>query len=327
MPHAFVTGATGFLGRHLVDVLGEAGWQITAMVRDPAAAEALFGTKVRLTQGDLTDPESVRGGMPKGTDAVFHTAADTSTWARHRVRQHAINVQGTQAVIEAATAKKAGRLIHVSSIAVFGIHHGIITEESETRGTGSRVSYVKTKAAGEACVRAAVQEGRLDAVIVNPTHIVGRYDTHNWARLIRLVADGSLPGIPPGGGNFANGRTVAEAMLAAVDRGRRGEHYILGGPNARFTDFIAVAGRTLNTPVTAKETPAWLLKGMARFLVPVGAVTGRKPLMTPEEAYFACESIDASSAKAVDELGYREISLEQSIAESVTFLRDQGLVT
>jgi len=325
MPTAFVTGATGFLGRHLIDVLLEANWTVIAVVRNPSAAQKILSTKVTLFPGDLTKPESIRKAMPQDVDCVFHTAADTSTWSKEAARQAKININGTSALLQIMLDKEAKRLVHVSSIAVFGEHHGPITEETPRLGARSWVSYVRTKAYAERKVKEAVERG-LSATIVNPTHIVGRYDSHNWARLVQMLANDNLPGTPPGAGNFANGRAVAEGVLAAYHKGKDGENYILGGPQASFYEFLEIVAEKIGKDKPKKPLPAFAMKLFARILSWLSIITGKRPMVTPEEANFSCETLDAHSDKAEKELGYRIIPLEQSIDECITYLKEENLL-
>ncbi|MEX0299987.1 MAG: NAD-dependent epimerase/dehydratase family protein [Kordiimonas sp.] len=325
MPTAFVTGATGFLGRHLIDVLLEENWTITAMVRDPKAASETLDNRVTLVKGDLINPSDTRKAMPDTLDCVFHAAADTSTWAKEARRQQLVNEEGTRSILQAVLDKNVKRMVHVSSIAVFGEHHEPITEETPRKGAKSWVSYIQTKSYAERKVKEAVDRG-FDAVIVNPTHIVGRYDNHNWARLIQMMAEDTLPGTPPGGGNFANGRAVAEGIVAAFHKGKAGNNYILGGPKASFEEFLTIAADKIGKGAPKKPLPAWLLKTMASILSFISIFTGKRPMITPEEALFSTEEQDARSDKAISELGYRIVPLEQSIDESIEFLKENNLL-
>ncbi len=328
MPTAFVTGATGFLGHHIVDVLIERGWQVTAMVRDTRAAEAALGMQPTLTfvHGDLTDTQSVEAAMPEGVDGVFHAAADTSSWKKDAARQNAINIGGTEAILRAMAVRGAGRLVHVSSISVFGHQPGEVDEDSPHLAADSWINYARSKAAAEACVRDRITEG-FDAVIVNPTHIVGTYDTQNWARMILKLVAGDLPGIPPGGGNFANGRKVAEAIVTAHHNGGRGESYILGGPFATMRDFITEAARQLGITPPKRVLPGWMLGTLARMSAGVSAITGQRPRITPEEAAFASATERSRSDKAIRVLDYEFVPLEHSINECINTLKSAKLLS
>ena len=131
---AFVTGAAGFLGRHLVEVLSRDGWRVIAFCLPTDRVDVLRPV-ADVVLGDITDAGSVRAAIPKGVDAIFHAAGDTSTWSRHAARQHTVNVVGTTNVIEAALQRSAARLIYTSSISAYGYQPGVRISE----GTPSSV--------------------------------------------------------------------------------------------------------------------------------------------------------------------------------------------
>jgi len=326
MPTAFVTGATGFIGRHLVDVLREDGWTIIAGVRDIARAEKLLDGSVTLVKADLLNPASIQTAMPDRADCVFHVAADVSSWSKEADRQYQTNVEGTAAVLQSTLNKEARRFVHVSSIVAYGEHKDVINDFTPRLGATSWVSYISTKSYAERKVKEAVDRG-LDAVVVNPTDIVGRYDDQNWVRMIKMVADGTLPAVPPGNGNFANGRAVAEGILAAYKHGKTGQNYILGGPYATFHEFLSLAASKLGKPAPKKPISATLLKLYASLLEMVSKITGRRPAVTKEEAYFACQSYRVNYDRAISDLGYRDVPLEQSIDEAIDYLREKGDLT
>ena len=323
MPTAFVTGATGFIGRHLIDVLREDGWSIIAAVRDPARAKSLLGDGIDYRKADLTEPSSIQRALPKSVDCVFHVAADVGTWSRDNDRQYRTNVEGTTHLLQAILDKDAKRMVHVSSIVAYGQHKDTISEDSPRKGAESWVSYVNTKSYAERKVKEAVDRG-LDAVVVNPTDVVGKYDDENWVRMIKMVADGTLPAVPPGNGNFANGRAVAEGILAAYKKGKAGQNYILGGPYATFYDFLSLAAQKLDKPAPAKPVAGWLLTTLAAALNLLSKVTRKRPKITLEEAYFACQQYRVNYDYTIKELGYRDVPLEQSVDEAIAYLREKG---
>src|SRR5437016_2477978 len=221
---AFVTGATGFLGRHLVEELLRTGWEVTCFHRASSDVSALRALGVKLASGTLHDADSVAAAMPEGVDAVFHVAANTNSWARNNGPQTRDNVEGTRAVVEAALRRKARKLVHTSTWGVWGFAANGVTEVDEStpmQGGASWINYDRTKWLAEQVVREGIARG-LDAVFLNPPHIMGRYDTVNWARLIRMAHRGTLPGVPPGAGQFADAAEVARAHVAAATKGRRG---------------------------------------------------------------------------------------------------------
>jgi nucleoside-diphosphate-sugar epimerase len=322
---AFVTGATGFLGQNLVERLVAAGWSVTAFHRARARLGVIERLGVARAAGDLLVPRDVRAAMPDGVDAVFHVAADTSMWRGHRVRQERVNIEGTRNVLAASFGADAKRVVHVSTAGVYDHGHGAIDEATPQIGGKSPVGYVRTKYLAELLVRTAVERG-LDAVIVNPSHIIGRYDRHNWARLIVMAATGRLPGVPPGSASFAHGQAAADALIGAAERGRRGENYLLGGAEASFLDLVREAGRLAGRRVPKRASPAALLRLAGHAGQLKGWLTGREPRVTPEGVGFAIAHIRVNSAKAERELGYNPTPFAAMVEDSFRWLEAERLI-
>jgi nucleoside-diphosphate-sugar epimerase len=324
---AFVTGATGFVGSHLARQLVNSGWDVTVLVRESSSLQDIADLDLRVQAGDVTDLESVRAAMPAGVDAVFHVAASTNIWSRHNAQQNAVNVGGTDHVVRSAIERGASRLVHTSSFIVWGFHEGTIDEETPWTPGDEWINYLRTKRLAERRVRQAVESGELDAVICNPAHILGPGDRHNWSRMIRLVHQEKLPGVPPGGGAFADVREVARAHLAAWRQGERGANYLLGGPDIPFLELIQLAGEMLDKPVPAKASPAWLLAGVARLSSAVARLTGKAPDITPEGAAMICRHLHCDSSRARDVLGYRFTPPRQLLEDTIDWMRGQGLLS
>ncbi len=322
---AVVTGATGFLGLNLVEVLLEHGWRVVALHRGGPSVERLRGLDVERAAADVTDPESLLRAIPRGADAVFHVAGDTSMWKRNRERQWRVNVEGTGNVVRAALDRGVHRLVHTSTIAVWGFHDGVITEDSPRRGEDSWIGYLRTKALAEREVRAGIERG-LDAVIVNPANIVGRYDTRNWSRMFLMVAGGKLPGAPTGEGSFAHAREVARAHLEAWHRGKSGENYLLGGADATYREVVERIGVLVGRGGSVRTAPPWILRVVARLAEMGARFTGREPDMTPEGVALVTARVICSSRKAEQELGYRPVSLEDMLADCHAWLVEEGML-
>lgn len=323
---AFVTGGTGFVGMNLLQQLLEQGWDVTALVRQNSPLENIQGLDIRQHPGDITDPDCLRSGIPKEADAVFHVAASTNIWSRNNDLQTRINVDGTRNVMEAAIRAGAGRLIHTSSFIVWGFHDTLLSERSPWLDNANWINYVRTKRAAETLVKQAVTERRIDAVILNPAHILGPGDTHNWSRMIRLVHDNDLPGVPPGGGAFADVREVAKAHIQAFHMGRKGENYLLGGHDIQFIDVIRMTGEILGRKVPGRASPAWLLKAISQVYVLAAAITGTEPDLTPEGAAMITRHIECDSSRAIAELDYRFTPVRQLLLETTQWLRDKGML-
>ncbi|ANK81343.1 MAG: hypothetical protein TEF_11450 [Rhizobiales bacterium NRL2] len=325
---AFVTGATGFLGLHLVEQLRRRDWHVVALRRRTSDTRLLDRMGAEQVVGDITDIDSLRRGIPVGCDAVFHAAALTSIWKKQAEEQEAVNVGGTRNVIRAALDNGVGRVLHTSTWNVFDWSGGEITEDTPKGGDTVWIDYNRTKLAAEEAVLDAVGSQGLDAVILNPSHIIGRYDRHNWARLISMAAMGRLPGVPPGAGDFAHGPAVAAAHVAAFEKGGRGRNYLLGGPHARFLDLVRLIARHARQEKVPKRTvPPFLLKAMGHFEEKLAAITGWTPEVTPEAAEMVSRRVTIVSTRARDELGYAPTPLDEAVEDAYVFLMREKLIT
>ena len=306
---AFVTGSTGFLGRHLCRQLLQAGWQVTAMCRS-IPENALDGANY--VEADLLDRDSLMAAMPQAVDVVFHTAADTNTWHRNNPRQTQTNTLGTLNLIQAAVQQQAKKWIHVSSIVTYGVDHpgmAELDEQTAQHGLDSWVNYVKTKSLAETLVKDHAE--KLQAVVVNPTHIIGPNDQHNWVRLFKMMANDSLPTIPPGAGSFVDVRDVAQGCILAAENGRLGENYILGGHNLSFTK---------------RHKPQALIKLVAKIKSATGYLTGKEPDLTPESLQIISHQYRTNCRKAQTELGYSNRPLATSLADIQADLKQRGIL-
>ncbi len=322
---ALVTGATGFIGQHLVCQLIEQGWRVRVMRREGSDPGRLNGLDIEHRFCDITDPDSVAAACDEPFDALFHVAANTSVWRRQRAVQDQVNVGGTENALSAARAAGVKRFVHTSSIAVYGFHADPITENTPWDRGAYWINYYRTKAEAETRVRDAAAGG-MDAVILNPAHVMGPWDKQNWIRLIRMTAAGKLPGIPPGSGSFADVREVARAHIVAATRGRPGENYLLGGEHANFAELIDLIAQRLRVEVRARPVPAPLLKGMGWIKQGLSAITGREPDVTPEAAAIVCADEVCDSGKAERELGYRQTPLKTLVADTIDWLKAENLL-
>jgi nucleoside-diphosphate-sugar epimerase len=320
-----VTGGTGFVGLNLIEQLTRLGWRVTALHRPSSDLRQIARFPIRLVEGDLLDPPSLARIVPQAVDLVFHLAADTSMWSRHNDRQHRINVEGTRNVVEAALAARARRLVHTSTWNVYGLEQGDISEALPQWGKDSWINYNRTKFLAEEEVRRGIGRG-LDAVIINPAHIIGRYDRSGWARLIIAAHERWLPGLPPGSGTFCHAEAVAQAHIAATERGRTGANYLLSGCDATFVEMFGVIAEVSGRRVGLRPLPGIVFRLAARADVTRAALTGRGPEMTPEGVAIALARARVISQHAEHELGYRPAPLRTMIEDAYHWLAAEGIL-
>ncbi|TCI04947.1 NAD-dependent epimerase/dehydratase family protein [Corallincola luteus] len=322
---AFVTGATGFLGGHLVRQLTDAGWTVYALKRASSDTSALADLAVFWIEADLLDIDSIEEALPAHCDALFHVASDTSVWRRHDDRQTRINIDGTRALLKMAERQRIGRFIYTSSISAYGFHQGVINEQSQKLGKNSGVNYLHTKCCADQMVIEAA--GRLDTVVLNPCHIMGPGDRHNWMQLFRLIKTNRLPGIPPGGGPFCHVAEVARAHISAYEQGRRGENYILGGQYHQMKEVCEQIAKLQPVPLSAKVIPASFLLLIGYCKQALAALTNREPDITPEKAAMVSKKVMADSHKAREQFGYNDqVPLTQILSETNDWLVAKKLI-
>jgi nucleoside-diphosphate-sugar epimerase len=326
--HAFVTGASGFLGRNLVEELARRGWEMTALCLPAEKTESLKRPEVQIVTGNLTDAVSLVAAMPTAPDAVFHLAANTSSWSAHDAEQYQDNVVGTGHMLDVALQKGAKRFVYTSSISSYGYQPGRRLDERTPSNalTCGHYNYGKTKYLAEELVEKAVQRG-LPTVILNPANILGPYDVNNWTKqLIRPVFEGKMRIVPPGKAMWCNVKDAVDAHIAAVDRGAVGENYLLGGDEASFKEVINEIERQMHKPLSTRVTP----KGVLWLAMMAGAlkskVDGKEPTLTIERYKRAVAHISCNSDKAARDLGFKVTPLRVTLEATIRWLTDEHLL-
>ncbi len=319
MPVAFVTGATGFLGHHLVAALRAADWEVIALCRPGTDTRSLKQPGVHWVEADLGLGRELREVMPSKPDAVFHAAYNISLWQEDADEQTRLNVYGTRNVVRAALDKGARRFIHSSSILAYGLHGGTISEDTPSRASRSTINFVRTMAQAEREVRRGMRKG-LAAVIMNPAHMLGAYDLHGWGRIIRLVKQRRIIAAPPGGGSFCHVEAVAQAHVQAATQGRIGQNYLLGGTDLTYVRLLKMVGAALRRPTLSKPLPSRVLNGYARMQELLSPLVRGKPDITREMIQILSAHSYCRSHKAQKELGYSPVPVERMIEDSTAWL-------
>jgi nucleoside-diphosphate-sugar epimerase len=320
---AFVTGGTGFVGMNLVNELLRQGWSVTCLHRPDSNLKYLGQLPVERRVGDLHDAGSLLAAIPEGVATVFHVAGDTSAWSRFDAAQSATNVAGTRNVVEAALARRARRLVLTSTASAYGRQTRPLSESSPSTAEHSWINYERSKWLSEQEVRRAGAQG-LDYVIVQPCAVFGPYDRSVWGNVFKVIRDGKMPALPPGALPINHSGEVARAHVAAAERGRAGENYILNGDREPLARIFREMARVQGIELRAKVLPKLVFKAMGHIAGRVAALTGKAPDMTPEMADLLCRDTAVVTDKAERELGYRRVPLEQCIADSYAWLKAEG---
>jgi nucleoside-diphosphate-sugar epimerase len=325
---AFVTGATGFLGRNLIEQLVREDWDIRALCLPTDKTEWLNRLGATIAIGNITDRESLVQAMTDSPDVVFHVAANTSSWSAHDAEQYQDNVVGTGHMLDVALQKGAKRFVYTSSISSYGYQPGCRLNESTPSNalTCGHYNYGKTKYQAEQLVKKAVQRG-LSTVILNPVNILGPYDVNNWTKqLIRPVFEGKMRIVPPGRAMWCYVKDAVNAHIAAVDRGTVGENYLLGGDEASFKEVINEIERQMGKPLSTRVTPTavlWLAMTASELK---SKVDDKEPSLTVERYKRAVAHISCNFDKATRDLGFKVTPLRVTLQATIRWLTDEHLL-
>ncbi|MBC7543234.1 MAG: SDR family oxidoreductase [Candidatus Sericytochromatia bacterium] len=317
-----VTGATGFVGGHLTRRLVALGADVRILRRETAQTAHLDGLSLETHVGDLRDGDAVRRAVAD-CELVFHMAAVISLWSGDRDKMIAVNVEGTDHVVQACLDADVGRLIHTSSVATIGIPpFSERADETQVYSWDDHdFGYMSTKYAAERSVLATADE--LDVVVVNPSGIFGPGSLGALGPLLRLLKRGWLPFYPYGGCNFVDVLDVVEGHLLAAARGRRGERYILGGDNLSWREFSQLI-RIYYGQKKALPIGETTMRTMARLAGLVSRLQGRKPVLTSEMVTLANLDLYYDCSKASAELGFQARPLAERLYETLAWYEEHG---
>ena len=323
-----MTGASGFVGSHVVRALLARGYRVRGLVRS-AEPPTLAGLDVELVRGDLHDRGSLREGL-RDCDGLVHVGALYSLTERRSREIFATNVEGTRTLMEEALAADVRRIVYTSSVSAIGPVAGrAAREDDEAPLSALPGPYERSKRLGEMAVRSMVERAGLPAVIVNPATVIGAFDSRP-TRTGQMIVDtlrGRMPAYVATGMNVVAARDVAAGHVAALERGEVGRRYILGAANITLLELLEtidrVAGRRrrrMRIPHALALTAAGFDEGV------VSRVTRREPAIPMAGVRQARRPMYYDSARARTELGHPQTPLEEAVREAVEWFRANGYV-
>jgi dihydroflavonol-4-reductase len=317
----FLTGATGFIGGALALALQERGDEVRALVRNLEKAQDLEAAGVELIQGGLSDVETIASAL-EGCDAAIHNAAvyEVGIKKSEHPAMYAANVEGTENVLGAALEAKTPKVVYVSTVGAFGNTKGAVVDENyEHTGQGYTSYYEETKVLAHQAARRLIDERGLPCVIVQPGGVYGPDDHSAIGDLIERFAKGKLPAMmfPELGFNLVHRDDVVAGILLALDKGRPGEQYVLGGEVTTMKGMIEAEAKVLGRKPPRVTLPAAVLKASAPFGPVVGPMMGFPPNL--RELISSSDGVTfwAKHDKAVEELGYAPRPLEQGLRDTL----------
>jgi dihydroflavonol-4-reductase len=329
---AFVTGATGFLGSHVARVLAEQGAELRLLVRPTSDLRNLEGLNADRVIGDLRDPASMEKVL-SGCDALFHVAADYRLWVRDPDEMYRSNVEGTRSLLDAARKQGVRRIVYTSSVATMGFtsglasNQGIVADEQSPVGIKDMIGhYKRSKFMAEQVAVKAARSGS-DVVVVNPTTPIGERDIKPTptGRIVVDFLKRKFPAYVETGLNLVDATECARGHIQALEKGRSGERYILGGENLTLKQILdrlaAITG--LKSPTVKLPYVFALATGVVDELV-TGWLLGREPRATIDAVRMGRKMMFVSSAKAERELGWRMVPVEGALRRSVDWFRSNG---
>ena len=324
---AFVTGATGFLGSHVARVLAGQGADLRLLVRPSSDLRNLQGLNAETANGDLRDPASLETAMA-GCDTVFHVAADYRLWVRDPEQMYQSNVEGTRAILAAARKNGVRSVVYTSSVATVGFtangHPG--DEESPVSLADMIGHYKRSKFMAEQVALEASRSG-MRVVVVNPTTPVGEQDVKPTptGRIVVDFMKRKFPAYVETGLNLVDATECARGHVAALEKGKSGERYILGGQNLTLKQILDQLARITGLPSPKVKLP--YIFALATGVVDEtinGRILNREPRATIDAVRMGRKKMFASSDKAERELGWKMVPVDGALRRAVEWFRANG---
>jgi dihydroflavonol-4-reductase len=326
----FLTGATGFVGSHVARHLADQGAELRVLVRATSNLANLEGISAETVAGDLLQPEDLRAGV-RGCDAVMHVAADYRLWVRDPKTMYAANVEGTRALLRIAREEGVTRCVYTSSVATMGFKSdGTIVDESTPVSIDDMIGhYKRSKFLAEQAAIEASRAGQ-QVIILNPTTPIGAQDVKPTptGRIVVDFLNRKFPAYVDTGLNLVDVTEVARTHCAALEAGRSGERYILGGENLTLKQILDKMSAITGLPSPTTKVPHGVALIFAFFDETItGRLRGREPRATMEAVRMGKKKMFASSAKAQRELGFRIVPVYEALRAAIDWFRSHGYVT
>ena len=326
---AFVTGATGFLGSHVAHVLAAQGAELRLLVRPTSNLKNLEGLNAETDTGDLRDPASLERAI-SGCDTVFHVAADYRLWARDPDEMYRSNVEGTRAILDAARKNGARRVVYTSSVATMGFtRNGNPADEDSPVALADMIGhYKRSKFMAE---QIALEAGRssMHVVVVNPTTPVGEQDIKPTptGRIILDFLKRKFPAYVDTGLNLVDVTECARGHVAALEKGKSGERYILGGENLTLKQILDKLGAITGLSSPTVKLPYFFAFAAAAVDETItGRILHREPRATIDAVRMGRKKMFASSAKAERDLGWKIVPAENALRRAVEWFQTNHYV-
>jgi dihydroflavonol-4-reductase len=325
----FLTGATGFVGSHVARALAAKGADLRLLIRSSSDLRNIQELQADRVVGDLRDAASLKKAVA-GCDVVFHVAADYRLWVREPDEMYRSNVEGTKAILEAARENQVRRVVYTSSVATMGFQsNGHWANEDSPVSLANMIGpYKRSKYMAE---ELAIEAGRsgMDVVVVNPTTPVGERDIKPTptGRIVVDFLKKKFPAYVDTGLNLVDVAECAQGHIAALEKGRSGERYILGGENLTLKQILDKLAAITGLPSPKLRVPyvVALATGVVDQVF-TGYIRGREPRATIDAVRMGRKKMFVSSGKAERDLGWNTLPVEGGLRRAVEWFRANGYV-
>lgn len=325
-----VTGPDGVLGSNLVRELLSREKDVHVLLEPGKDPVTLQGLPITKHHGNILDKDQL-DSLIQGKKVVFHCAASTSMFPARNETVNKVNIQGTQHVIESCLKHKVERMIYVGTANSF--HYGTSLEQlgKEDTNYGSArygLDYMDSKYKAQQLVLQAVKEQHLPAIIVNPTFMIGPFDSRpSSGEMILAIYHRKIPGYTKGGKNYVAVKDVAFAMANAIEMGRVGECYILGNANLSYKEAFDKIAAAIGGKAPTIGLPNFIIKRYGALNSFFARIFGYYPGLTRELAVISCDNHFYSSQKAIEELQMPQTPIDVAVKECFEWFKQHGYLT
>ena len=323
----FLTGATGFIGGHVARAYAAAGAELRLLTRAASNLSGLEGLAAETVVGDLRQPDGLRTAL-SGCEALVHVAADYRLWVPDPQEMYAANVEGTRALLRLARELGVAKVVYTSSVATMGFQaDGTIVDEATPVSIAGMIGhYKRSKFLAEQAAIAAARAGQ-HVMILNPTTPIGPGDAKPTptGRIVVDFLNRNFPAYVDTGLNLVDVDEVARMHVVALDRGRPGERYILGGENLTLKQILDRLSAITGLPSPTMKVPHAVAMAFAFFDETVtGKLRGKEPRATVEAVRMGRKKMFASSARAERELGFQVLPVYPALRSAVDWFLAHG---
>ncbi len=323
-----LTGADGLLGSNLTRELLNRGHEVKAFLLPNSPSRTLDKLPIERFEGNILQVKDLETAAA-GCDAIIHAAANTSIWPDRSEIVRKVNVVGTANVAQAALTANVQRLVYVGTANSFGFGSKANpgNESQPYRAAKYGLDYTDSKLEAQQLLLKAVKEQGLPAIILNPTFMLGPYDSKPSAgAMVKAVYEGKVPGYTSGGRNYVYVKDAAVAIANALSMGRIGECYIIGHENMNYQEAFGRIARIIGVKAPAIPIPGWASKlygGIGSFY---GKLTGNAPTVSLAMARISTDEHYFTAQKAIEELKLPQTNVDIAIRESFEWMRDNGVL-